>query len=103
MRFLEKNLEDIIYEADLDSLHSRGLTIHGKRLRQVKIGNYGIADLITIERDVFNYAYAVQDTIKPFITVTVFELKKEIVNIHTFLQAVKYLKGIKRYLAHRGF
>lgn len=50
--FLEKTLEDIIFETSNDDLKERGLWICGNKKRQVKIGNYGIADLITcnIER-----------------------------------------------------
>ncbi len=44
MKFLEKDLEQIIFESGMDSLNERGLYIRGKRLRQVRIGNYGIAD-----------------------------------------------------------
>lgn len=50
--FFEKTLEDIIFNTDNELLCEHGLLISGKKLRQVKIGNYGIADLITcnIER-----------------------------------------------------
>ena len=47
MSFLEKDLEDIIFETDNDLLFEHGLFIDGQKKRQVRIGNYGIADLIT--------------------------------------------------------
>lgn len=97
MKFLEKDLEQIIFEADNDQLQERGLNISGKKLRQVTIGNYGVADLITFERDY----------VEPWrghsIKVTVYELKKENINISTFLQALGYLRGIQRYLDRGRF
>jgi hypothetical protein len=50
MNFLEKNLEDIIFETHENKLRDRGLEISGKKLRQLRIGNYGIADMITYTR-----------------------------------------------------
>ena len=45
MTFLEKDLEQIIFETPKEKLQEKGLVIKGKLLRQIKIGNYGIADL----------------------------------------------------------
>ena len=50
MKFLEKDLEQIIFESGRDSLRERGLSISGKLLRQLRIGNYGIADLVEFVR-----------------------------------------------------
>jgi hypothetical protein len=89
MKFLEKDLELIIWESDNEKLNEKGLPISGKKLRQFKIGNYGIADLITYEKKhLFGY---------PFLEITVYELKKEKVGISAFLQAVRYCKGISTY------
>ena len=52
MKFLEKDLEDIIFEAPREELAKRGLHIEGKMYRQLRIGNYGIADLVTIQRPI---------------------------------------------------
>jgi hypothetical protein len=90
MNFLEKNLEDILFETPNHYLHNRGLFINGIKRRQVKIGNYGISDLITIGRTL------------GFLNVTVYELKKDFVNVNTFLQGVRYIKGIKSYFDKRG-
>lgn len=85
MNFLEKNLEDIIFDTPNERLQERGLDISGIKKRQVSIGNYGICDLISIERE-GNSFY-----------IKVYELKKELINVDAFLQAVKYKKGIERY------
>lgn len=87
MTFLEKDLEDIIYNTNNQTLNLVGLPIRGKKLRQVRIGNYGIADLITIERQ--SYLERV--------VVTVYELKKDNIDINSFLQAVRYARGIQSW------
>lgn len=118
MRFLEKNLEDIIFETDNELLRNRDLWIFGNKKRQVNIGNYGIADIITwqIERDdcpvnCNNYSeqkckecnkswkYEKINNLK----IQIIELKQSEINIGAFLQAVRYLKGIKRYFEYRNF
>lgn len=98
MKFLEKDLEQIIYEADKHTLSERGLIINGKLLRQIRIGNYGIADLITYKRP--QYHTVMNGHIKG--EITVYELKQNKINAGAFLQALGYLKGIKSFLAKRG-
>ena|SRR5690606_11647806 len=95
MEFLEKDLEQIIWETDNELLQDREFWICGKKHRQLKIGNYGIADIVT-----FNRMYDVYR--KPFLEVTIYELKKEKISMSSFLQAVRYTKGIQEYFAHRG-
>lgn len=99
MKFLEKDLEEIIYEADKDFLDKRGLYLDGKLFRQFKIGNYGIADLVSISKD-YRDPYFGQKTF-PFLTITVYELKKDKIGISALLQAIKYVNGIKSYLNKR--
>lgn len=97
MKFLEKDLEQIIFESGRDSLEEKGLAINGKLFRQLRIGNYGIADLVEFtrpsyegpEREFFIHG-----------VITVYELKKEHIGIASFLQALHYVKGIQMYL-HR--
>jgi len=91
MNFLEKDLEDIIWESDNEKLQQKGFFIRGKKLRQLRIGNYGIADLVTYKKvsDVFE---------PPYLDITVYELKKEKAGISAFLQALRYCKGISTYL-----
>lgn len=94
MNFLEKDLEQIIYEADRELLAEKGLNIRGKLLRQVRIGNYGIADLVSIERPYYHthFEFHCKGTI------TIYELKKENISVSAFIQAVGYAKGIMRWM-----
>lgn len=102
MRFLEQDLEEIIYTADRAELSDRGLGIEGKLYRQVKIGNYGIADLISIERIP---AYAPDGAYEEDgrLIVTIYELKKEKISVSTFLQALRYARGVERYFNFKGY
>ena len=93
MEFLEKDLETIIWESDNEKLQEKGLDISGKKYRQLRIGNYGIADLVTIEKCYYPFSSS-----EPYLNITVYELKKEKAGISAFLQAIKYCKGIKSYL-----
>lgn len=99
MKFLEKDLEEIIFNASSEKLQERGLPLKGKRFRQLRIGNYGVADLVTIERpnviDRFDEGYS------DIINITVFELKKENIGISAFLQAIGYIKGINDFINNR--
>jgi hypothetical protein len=98
MEFLEKDLEEIIFNAKNSDLYERGLYMPLKKKRQFKIGNYGIADIITFERPYFHSEYKC----KMKGTITIFEFKKDVINISAFLQAIRYLRGIKSYLEKRG-
>jgi hypothetical protein len=51
MDFLEKDLEDIIFDSPNEELRKRGLNIWGKKKRQLNIGNYGRADIITYDKE----------------------------------------------------
>lgn len=97
MNFLEKDLEDIIWESDNEKLQQRNLEINGKKFRQLKIGNYGILDLLTVEKKY----YPCFGVLMPYLDITVYELKKEKVGVSTFLQAIRYVKGIKTYLEEK--
>jgi hypothetical protein len=99
MQFLEKDLEQIIYEADKDALRRKGLYISGKLLRQLRIGNYGIADLVEFNRPFFHEGY--NNMVKG--VVRVYELKQNNISVSAFLQAIGYVKGIKTYLEKRGY
>lgn len=91
MQFLEKDLETIIYETDNTKLQSKGLDINGVKKRQLKIGNYGIADLVTFRTDIDQQK-------NKLLEITVYELKQKQLTIGAFLQAVRYCKGIRNYL-----
>lgn len=94
MKFLEKELEQIIWESDKTQLENRGLSLYGTLYRQKPIGNYGIADIIQVEK-----AYSKK---KPYLIIDVLELKQEKIGISAFLQAVRYAKGIQSYLEGRN-
>lgn len=95
MEFLEKNLEDIIWESDKSKLLLRGFDIDkGVLKRQLKIGNYGILDLIQVRKE---YYYCI-DRYKPFLIFNIIELKKDKIGISAFFQAVNYVQGIKTYI-----
>lgn len=98
MKFLEKDLEQIIYDADKELLAEKGLIIEGKIKRQLRIGNYGIADLVEFKRPYYcNYFKRMLKG-----EIIVYELKQEKIGISAFLQALGYLKGIKTYLQRKG-
>jgi hypothetical protein len=94
MNFLEKDLEQIIYEADKELLAEKGLRVNGKLLRQVRIGNYGIADLVSIER-IYYHTYFDRHFKG---TITIYELKKDNISVSAFIQAIGYAKGILRWM-----
>lgn len=98
MEFLEKDLETIIFESDKDKLLQHGLNIHGKLFRQFRIANYGTSDLIEVSRPYYDKYLKVKIKGK----ITIYELKQNKLNIDTFMQALRYLKGIKSYLKMRG-
>jgi len=99
MEFLEKDLEEIIFNADKKILSEKGLRIKGKLFRQLKIGNYGIADLVGVEKE---YLYT-EDELNnsSVLNITVYKLKKDKIDSDTFLQALGYLKGIQSYIDKR--
>ena len=95
MEFLEKDLEEIIYLSDKDKLQERGLYLTGKLKRQLRIGNYGIADLIEIQKPYYHKKRFYKGCIN------ILELKKDKIGVSTFFQALNYLQGIKTYLEQR--
>ena len=97
MKFLEKDLEQIIYEADTDSLNEKGLFVTGKCYRQLRIGGYGVADLVYVDRP----AYCKSAKRHMNGKITIIELKKDKVSVSSFFQALNYVKGIQRYLEKR--
>jgi hypothetical protein len=102
MKFLEKDLEEIIYETykkEPHELYIRGLEVEGKIKRQLRIGNYGIADLVTFKRGV-DCDYAPH--VVPILIVTVYELKKDKIGISAYLQAIGYSKGLRTFFEERN-
>jgi hypothetical protein len=102
MTISEKELEDLIFNADPKDLDERGLSIVGNLRRQVRIGNYGVADMVAYDRGKAYFDYNKSPYYqKP--QITVIELKKDEININTFMQAVRYAKGIKRYFEYKKY
>lgn len=89
----EKEIEDLIFNADTNFLSERGLYLPYFKKRQLKIGNYGIADIVGYEK-----AYFFNGVKHTENKIYIYELKKETINIDAFIQAVSYAKGIKRYM-----
>ena len=94
MDFLEKDLEEIIYLSDKESLSDRGLHLTGELKRQLRIGNYGIADLVEFKRP---YYHPYHEKIMKG-EINIIELKNKKIGVSTFFQALNYLKGIRTYL-----
>lgn len=102
MTISEKELEDLIFNTGVKDLDDRGLSIIGELRRQVRIGNYGIADMVAYERGRAYFDY----NKSPYYQnpeLTVIELKKDEININAFMQAIRYAKGIKRYFKYKKY
>lgn len=91
MDFLEKDLEQIIFETDNKEITKRGLFITGKKFTQIPLGNYGRLDLVTISRHVG------WESQPATVMITIYEFKKDCVDVSAFLQVLKYFKGIERW------
>lgn len=92
MDFKEMTLEDIIWDNSQSPegrklLEERGLLIKGILFRQLDLGSYGRADLISFSCG------------KEYIRfdVTIYELKKGRIGIDALLQAYRYLTALKRH------
>ena len=105
MKFLEKDLEEIIWEQlqttkGGEELLKRGLYTNqeGKHYRQLRLGSYGVADLVSISRSREYRDFPKLDSVHPYLDITVYELKKDKISMSAFLQAIGYCKAIKRYV-----
>lgn len=98
MKFLEKDLEEIIFNADKEALSGKGLHIEGKLFRQKRIGNYGIADLISVKRESAYMGYT-----DAYLNIDIYELKQGAISVSALLQGIRYAKGVQRYLNTRRF
>ncbi len=92
MEFSEKVLEDIIWDNAQSPegrklLQERGLVISGMMFRQVDLGAYGRADLITVE-----YIPHID-----LIDVVVYELKKGCINVNALMQAGRYVTALQKH------
>lgn len=91
MYFLERDLEDILFNSQKEEVVKRGLYSfnHDLIFRQVRISGYGIIDLLTIS---FHRK-------SKGIIITVYELKNKKLGSETFWQLLRYIKAIKHVLA----
>ena len=91
--FLERDLEQIIYETDQTELTNRGLhcLYYDKIFRQVNLGAYGVADIITVKYR--------KGSCRQF-CVTIYELKQSEINVSTLMQCCRYLYAIKDFISN---
>jgi hypothetical protein len=98
MNILEKEIEEIIYTVLLnygsEEFLERGLPISGIPLRQVNLGTYGIADMITVY---INGAFK-----RRVLHVHIYELKRGVIGIGTLLQASRYYIGVHHFIESKG-
>jgi hypothetical protein len=105
MTFLEKNLEDILFDAMQspsvwDKLIEKGIEEDRPYMakRQLKIGNYGTCDLITFTRRIADFPgdkYVL--TVEPCI-ITIYELKQNIIDVNALIQVNRYMKGVSEWM-----
>jgi hypothetical protein len=100
MNVLEKEIEDIVWEAKGVQLVERGLKLRlgAIKWRQLNLGSYGIADIVTtklIKKTNYKGGHEISEWI---LWVDVIELKKDEINIAAYLQALEYCKGLHRFL-----
>lgn len=102
MNFLEKDLEDVIWEntqskEGLQKLEDRGLSLIGKHfIRQLNLGPYGIADIVGFTIGVYRTDF---DQHSISVQVDVVELKKDKINNTCINQTLRYLDGIKQFVS----
>lgn len=95
MNILEVELEDLVFNAPNQKLAQRGLRLIGEKLRQVNLGSYGIADIVCI-----NPTWG-SNGLGKTLEIQVVELKKEVINQQTLMQAARYCNAIKRLLTEK--
>lgn len=104
MNILEQELEELIFSAiecgEFKNLRERGLPIYDEfhYVEQLCLGNYGRADIVGFHTD----GSSRTPEGKRIVLVQIYELKKEQVDYKTFLQAVRYAKGITEMALHES-
>lgn len=96
MKFLEKDLESIIWHAQKtkdvrNKLSQRGLDITGKMFRQFNLYEYGICDLLTVTK-----------TDKRTFNIRIYELKLGKIDINAIMQVYRYRHGVIDYLSNKN-
>lgn len=95
--FLEKSLEDVIYDSANDFyqrelLIQHGLPIRGKMYRQLDLGAYGRADLVT-------FHLSNKEFESRTLYVDVYELKRGVLTVEALLQANRYLTALETFFS----
>lgn len=93
MEFLEKDLEEIIYNASNDKLEEKGLYLNGKKIKQLPLKS-GRADILVCSK----YSSYHTGFKNSYIHFDILELKKGKIGISAFLQAIRYADNLKVYL-----
>ena len=94
MILAEKDLENIIFEAQKTEqgrmkLRERGLCVSGKFYRQVNLAEYGVVDLLSINKNISPYPE------EGYITyIEIFELKKDVIKVDALIQIARYKTAI---------
>lgn len=93
MKFLEEDLEQMIWEASgtpegRDKLYERGLHIKSLLYRQVSLGSYGYTDLL-----------GVSGKMGGGVILQVIELKKGELNCDHLMQLCRYITGLNRHIS----
>jgi hypothetical protein len=103
MDFIERDLEDIIFNTNVNDLYERGLGLlfEAHTYRQLKIGNYGIADIVQFQLEKEPWHNGERWFLNNTVRVKIIELKKNEINIDAFLQSLRYAKGIKNFYDKR--
>ena len=110
MKFLEKDLEQIVYEMLCSKegcieMCQRGLKISYsphffKVKKQMNLGDYGIPDLIAVAKDdaeMYRNEDSILELYQTPLQINIIELKKEAITIDTLVQVARYAKGVSAY------
>jgi len=100
MEYFEKTVTEIIWETDNAILKQKGLYIvSGKKFRAFKIGNYGIADILTVERTFMGNNFdSFHNENGHGLLFTIYVIRDGKIGISAFLRSVSCAKGIISYL-----
>ena len=103
MDFIERDLEDIIFNTDPNLLEDRGLSLlfDAHTYRQLQIGEYGIADIVQFKISKDPYFDGKDYKFHNVVQLKVIELKKDEINLSTFMQALSYAKGLESFYQRR--
>lgn len=101
MELTEKEIEDYIFNAAQTvegqrALQERGLGVWGKMFRQVNLGSCGRLDLISVGAP--PRGSSMNRTDSTGICITVYELKRDIIDMRTIGQAMRYVSALEEWL-----